>query len=192
MVRPLKIATLPKADFLVREVSAASIIAKVARDRYMAKIALRYPAYGFEKHVGYGTALHRTALSEHGVCPEHRKSFRPIREILAKMPENPENSLETPLAAPRNAERQKPPSPSQKGQTAELAVANYLRTQNHEIITQDFKTKSYEIDLISTKNQEIFFTEVKYSQKSTTEGTPLVRITPQKASPNALRRRMFP
>lgn len=87
------VSTLPKADLLVREVSAASIIAKVARDRYMAEIALQYPAYGFEKHVGYGTALHKNALLEHGPCPEHRQSFRPIREIIAQMSQNPQNRL---------------------------------------------------------------------------------------------------
>lgn len=175
-----RVSTLPKADLLVREVSAASIIAKVARDRYMAKIALQHPAYGFEKHVGYGTALHQKALLEHGICPEHRKSFRPIREILAKTGKNPAKSPETPPAGPRNAANSRPPSTSQKGQTAENAVASYLRTQNHEIIAHNFKTKTYEIDLISIKNGTIFFTEVKYSQNPRTEGTPLIRITPKK------------
>ncbi len=76
------VQVLKKADLLVPEVSAASIIAKVARDRYMTEIAHKYPFYGFEKHVGYGTAAHRTAIEKYGVCPEHRKSFRPIAEII--------------------------------------------------------------------------------------------------------------
>ena len=74
---------LPKADFLMPEVSAASIIAKVARDNYMTEvIAKKYPEYGFEKHVGYGTALHKAAIEKYGVCPEHRRSFKPIAKAL--------------------------------------------------------------------------------------------------------------
>ena len=68
------VTILPKADFLIKEVSAASIIAKVARDHYMYEHEEKYPAYGFEKHVGYGTAAHQKALKEHGVCPEHRRA----------------------------------------------------------------------------------------------------------------------
>jgi ribonuclease HII len=68
-----------KADATVPAVSAASIIAKVARDNYMAKAALKYPDYSFEKHVGYGTALHLEKLKLHGVCDLHRRSFKPIK-----------------------------------------------------------------------------------------------------------------
>lgn len=70
------------ADNLIPEVSAASIIAKVARDNYMAKAALRYPGYAFEKHVGYGTAAHLAALKTQGVCELHRRSFKPIQAFL--------------------------------------------------------------------------------------------------------------
>jgi len=62
----------------VPSISAASIIAKVARDAYMADQGLVYPEYGFEKHVGYGTALHRAAIDTHGVTPLHRLSFAPL------------------------------------------------------------------------------------------------------------------
>ena len=65
------VSVLPKADLKIKEVSAASIIAKVARDNYMKDIAEKYPGYGFEKHVGYGTALHKSALEKLGPCPEH-------------------------------------------------------------------------------------------------------------------------
>ncbi len=71
--------TLVRADQLVPEVSAASIIAKVARDEYMASMAQRYPDYCFEQHVGYGTALHRERLAVHGVCRLHRLSYRPVK-----------------------------------------------------------------------------------------------------------------
>ncbi len=62
-------------------ISAASILAKVWRDRYMREIAQKYPQYGFEKHVGYGTKMHIEAIKEYGICPIHRKSFSPIKEL---------------------------------------------------------------------------------------------------------------
>jgi ribonuclease HII len=77
------VTTLPKADLLVPEVSAASVVAKVARDLYMAELAQQYPAYGFESHVGYGTVAHRAALEAHGVTDAHRRSFAPIAALLA-------------------------------------------------------------------------------------------------------------
>ncbi|MBR2998353.1 ribonuclease HII, partial [Candidatus Saccharibacteria bacterium] len=73
------VSVMPKADNLVREVSAASIVAKVARDKYMMEISADFPEYGFEKHVGYGTAKHLAAIREFGICEEHRKSFEPIK-----------------------------------------------------------------------------------------------------------------
>jgi ribonuclease HII len=70
------------ADDHVPAVSAASIIAKVARDRYMADMAAAFPGYSFEKHVGYGTAAHRAALALQGVCDLHRRSFKPVQLFL--------------------------------------------------------------------------------------------------------------
>lgn len=71
-----------KADDSVEAVSAASIVAKVARDRYMAEIAEKYPDYGFKKHVGYGTALHLERLKLYGVSDLHRRSFKPVNALL--------------------------------------------------------------------------------------------------------------
>jgi ribonuclease HII len=72
-----------KADLIYPSVSAASIIAKVARDNYMAKLSETYPDYGFDKHVGYGTALHKSKLLEFGVTKIHRHSYAPIKLIEA-------------------------------------------------------------------------------------------------------------
>ncbi|MDP2079190.1 MAG: ribonuclease HII [Sulfuricurvum sp.] len=68
--------TLVKADALIPEVSAASILAKVTRDREMVKLAAIYPNYGFAEHKGYGTASHIHAISTYGYCDIHRKSFK--------------------------------------------------------------------------------------------------------------------
>ena len=71
-----------KGDDKVEWISAASIIAKTTRDGYMCKIAELYPQYGFEHHVGYGTAEHIKALKAYGPTPIHRKTFAPVREVI--------------------------------------------------------------------------------------------------------------
>ncbi len=71
-----------KGDQKVPQISAASIIAKVYRDKLMADEALAYPNYGFEKHKGYGTAVHRVAIAKHGVLNLHRKSFKGVKEYV--------------------------------------------------------------------------------------------------------------
>ena len=71
-----------KGDALVPVISAASILAKVTRDRWCADYDLQYPQYGFAGHKGYGTAAHLLALREHGACPQHRKSFAPVAAVV--------------------------------------------------------------------------------------------------------------
>jgi ribonuclease HII len=63
-------------------VSAASVYAKVLRDTFMAQLSDHYPEYEFGKHVGYGTALHRSLLAKHGVSDQHRASYKPIQAFL--------------------------------------------------------------------------------------------------------------
>lgn len=78
-----RVRTMVGADGIIQSVSAASIVAKVARDTYMRDdAAVEYPEYGFEKHVGYGTAQHIAALQARGVTPIHRLSYKPIRALL--------------------------------------------------------------------------------------------------------------
>jgi ribonuclease HII len=76
----MKVKTIIKGDALSASIAAASILAKVARDRYMKEIALQYPQYCFEKHKGYGTKLHYEKLEEHGISEVHRRSF--LKKIL--------------------------------------------------------------------------------------------------------------
>ena len=133
------VSTLKKGDFLVKEISAASILAKVERDNYMTKLDTVYPEYGFGKHVGYGTAAHQKAMEEFGLTPEHRRSFRPVREIA-------EGKITT----------------KQLGDRGEQIVVDYLVESGHEIVARNYKTKLFEVDIISRKNEMLYFTEVKY------------------------------
>lgn len=71
-----------KGDDKVAAIAAASILAKTARDQYMRQLHDAYPVYGFARHMGYGTAAHLDALKVHGACPQHRRSFSPVKLVL--------------------------------------------------------------------------------------------------------------
>ncbi|MCW8922548.1 MAG: ribonuclease HII, partial [Gammaproteobacteria bacterium] len=78
------VTAIIKGDARVAEISAASILAKVERDAQMAALHEQYPHYGFDKHKGYPTKAHMESLAEHGPCPEHRRSYAPVRRCLEK------------------------------------------------------------------------------------------------------------
>ncbi|QTN28497.1 ribonuclease HII [Rhodoferax sp. AJA081-3] len=82
-VLSMRAEAIVKGDSKVAAISAASILAKVTRDRWCAELDAQYPQYGFAGHKGYGTAEHLAALQAHGACPEHRKSFSPVTQVLA-------------------------------------------------------------------------------------------------------------
>jgi ribonuclease HII len=71
-----------KGDRRIASISAASVLAKVARDAEMEKLAQTYPGYGFERHMGYPTPAHKAALQQLGPTPEHRRSFAPVRQQI--------------------------------------------------------------------------------------------------------------
>lgn len=75
-----------KGDSLVAEISAASILAKTARDAHLLELDKRYPQYGLAGHKGYPTAAHLAALRAHGACDIYRKSFGPVRDVIANPP----------------------------------------------------------------------------------------------------------
>ena len=79
---PMTVAAIVKGDAKVAAISAASILAKVHRDRLCLELHARHPQYGFDGHKGYPTPAHLAALREHGVCPQHRRSFAPVRALL--------------------------------------------------------------------------------------------------------------
>lgn len=76
------VETVIKGDSKSESIAAASILAKVSRDRYMLEMAEKYPQYGFEKHKGYGTKLHYEMIEKYGICEIHRKSF--LKKVLSK------------------------------------------------------------------------------------------------------------
>jgi ribonuclease HII len=79
---PVAAEAIVDGDAKVRAISAASILAKVHRDRLCLALHAVHPVYGFDGHKGYATAAHLAALREHGACPQHRRSFAPVREVL--------------------------------------------------------------------------------------------------------------
>ena len=150
------VSTLKKGDFLVKEISAASILAKVERDKYMTELDAVYPEYGFGKHVGYGTAAHQKAMEEFGLTPEHRRSFRPVREIA-------ENKITTKQLGDRGKQMiANEITSKQLGDRGEQVVVDYLETSGHEIVARNYKTKLFEVDIISRRGRVLYFTEVKY------------------------------
>ncbi|MBT5048523.1 MAG: ribonuclease HII [Rhodospirillaceae bacterium] len=80
---PCPARTVVRGDSISLSIAAASIVAKVTRDRLMARLGARYPGFGWERNAGYGTAEHRDALKRLGVTPHHRKSFAPILKMLS-------------------------------------------------------------------------------------------------------------
>ena len=119
----------------------------------MYEIAEKYPEYGFEKHVGYGTAAHRAAIIKHGICSEHRRSFEPIKSMVG---------FGTKQGVVKNT--------TKIGKKAEERVAEYLTNEGHKIVARNFKTYFYEIDIVSVKNDEVYFTEVKYRRSDLAGG----------------------
>ncbi|MFZ1361009.1 MAG: ribonuclease HII [Candidatus Saccharimonadales bacterium] len=201
------VTTMPKADLLIPSVSAASIMAKVERDRYMTAQDEVYPGYGFASHAGYGVAKHRAAIEEMGVTPLHRLSFAPLQKyrdgtslasssiseksirsalvagpVVSSAPKNFSNKLKTFLgAAPRDATRAGVEHETSKkiGDRAEDEAANHLMRLGHDIIARNWKTRYCEIDIVSQKDGTLYFTEVKY-RRQPNQGGGLAAITQKK------------
>ena len=196
------VTTMKKADLLVPSVSAASIVAKVARDRYMAEQDAVYEGYKFGAHAGYGTAAHVAAIEKNGVTPLHRLSFAPLQKYRPA----PRSSISSPSffrgrstgerSSSRGARLALTGTSSSKsgneidsspvelpsnhmGAVAEGVAAEYLQREGHEIIERNWKTKYCEIDIVSQKDGVVYFTEVKY-RKQANQGGGLAAITPKK------------
>lgn len=187
------VTTMKKADLLVPSVSAASIIAKVARDNYMAEQDGIYDGYKFAAHVGYGTAAHRAAIEKRGITPLHRLSFAPLAKY--RSPTNRVTVSSGSHVTPNGVDgvrspKKRPPDSSvgdgadsrpsnYMGAVAEDEAANYLLCHGHDIVERNWKTKYCEIDIVSYKDGTVYFTEVKY-RKSAGQGGGLAAITTKK------------
>lgn len=163
------VTTMKKADLLIPCVSAASIIAKVARDKYMEEQDKLYRGYNFKKHVGYGTALHVKAIYENGITPIHRKSFAPIKKYCQDCDGYSNYDCIKSVKI----------SSKQKGDLAEEIAKDYLIKKGHEILDRNWKNKLCEIDIVSKKDDTIYFSEVKY-RKNHNQGGGLFAVDKNK------------
>lgn len=161
---PLPSSGLPqksiiRGDSKSLSIAAASIVAKVERDRYMVSLAGRYQSYGFEAHKGYGTRRHLEAVAEFGPCHAHRMSFAPVR---------------------REARRVQPLSPGEIGRWAESFVATALQGRGMMIVTRNFRTRFGEVDLIAADGDTLRFVEVR-ARKPSRFGAPSETVTASKS-----------
>jgi ribonuclease HII len=154
------VTTLKKADLLIPSVSAASIIAKVARDDFMAEQDSIYPEYKFGSHVGYGTAAHRAAIDIHGVTPLHRLSFAPLRKYKTEMVDTVR--IDTSVGA----------TSDRKDEAVMDIAVRYVEFQGHEVMMRKWKTEFCEIDIVSKHNNALYFTEVNYRKGNNQGGGP--------------------
>lgn len=200
------VTVMAKADGLVPSVSAASIVAKVARDKFMAEQDAVYPGYGFASNTGYGVAKHRAAIERLGVTPLHRLSFAPLakhadKPRAASQKKSGVQSIEPPVGYPQKRIRgprkvalifsgdtapgssicinEKPMTTRQIGDKGEQAAADWLTARGHEIVARNWRTRYCEIDIVSVKGEVLYFTEVKY-RKNDDFGDGLAAITAKK------------
>ena len=215
------VTVMAKADGLIPSVSAASIIAKVARDQFMTEQDAVYPGYGFASNAGYGVAKHRAAIERLGVTPLHRLSFAPlvkyariakidvtsssVEETEAGLLPPPTEAVKRSRGADVSAERSRSISGGDTsgectleeddsepatcssasfttraiGDAGEQTAADWLVADGHEIIARNWRTRYCEIDIVSMKDDVLYFTEVKY-RKNDDFGGGLAAITAKK------------
>ena len=157
-----------KGDAKSVSIAAASVIAKVTRDRLMSEYDRLYPEYGFARHKGYGTAAHIEALRKYGPCPIHRRTF--IGHFVQV--EGPDNR--------------------RTGAQMEGLAAEYLTARGVSILERNYRTRTAEVDLIGREGGYLVFFEVKY-RSSTRMGSPLeaVNAAKQKKIRDAARRYLY-
>ena len=175
-------------------IAAASIVAKVHRDRLMCECDARYPEYGFAAHKGYGSAAHLAALDAHGPCPLHRRSFGPVAALVAEprselflsfeeglydcanlaelerlgqlVKEAAEDLTADELAALRGVYREQRDRLGDIGRRGEEAAAAYLEERGYRIQVRRYRAVGGEIDLVAEDRDELVFVEVKASQRA--------------------------
>ncbi|MYF92134.1 MAG: ribonuclease HII [Gemmatimonadetes bacterium] len=175
-------------------IAAASIVAKVHRDRLMCECDVRYPEYGFAAHKGYGSAAHLAALDAHGPCPLHRRSFGPVAARIAEprselflsfeegicdcanfaelerlgqlVKEAAADLTADELATLREAYREQRDKLGDIGRRGEAAAEAYLEERGYRIQERRYRAAGGEIDLVAEAAGELVFVEVKASQRA--------------------------
>lgn len=157
-VRPFPIPQLAlvKGDTRSISVAAASVVAKVTRDRMMEEFDREFPQYGFAEHKGYPTPMHLARLAEHGPCILHRRSFAPVAQAYAAQRlMSPSGCVERPdLTLVEDARRA-------LGESGETVAAAHLRVLGWRILRERYRCPGGEVDLIAEDNGTLVFVEVK-------------------------------
>lgn len=146
-----------KGDSLSASIAAASILAKVSRDRYMKQVAADYPQYQFEKHKGYGTKLHYELLDRYGESPVHRHSF--LKKYYAQ----------------KQSPAKQPPVATEHGRLGEELACTYLKDHGCTILARNFRCAYGEMDIIAQTDTKLLFVEVK-TRSQDVMGTPAEAI----------------
>jgi ribonuclease HII len=202
---PFDETALVEGDARSLSIAAASVVAKVSRDRFMVKVAAEYPQYGFAGHKGYGSPEHLAALREHGPCPLHRRSFGPVAELLRPrsseayltfregidnsgteaelermgqyIREGAELLAGAELEDLRQRYRRKMMGWADLGQKGEAAAAEYLRDKGYRLLERSFAAAGGEIDIVAEHGECLVFVEVKSSRAT---GRPEQRVDGEK------------
>ena len=157
----LPFRSLTKGDALCRSIAAASIVAKVARDRHMVQEDTAYPGYGFAHHKGYATREHLEGLARLGPCPIHRRSFAPVR-ALVQPPEEAKASVG-----------------ASRGRDAEDAAAYHLEAHRYRVLERNFSCRWGEIDIVAQQEGTVVFVEVR-ARRNDSFGSALESINRRK------------
>jgi ribonuclease HII len=157
---------LPGGDDLCMSISAASIVAKVERDRMMVILDGVYPGFDFGQHKGYGTPRHREALERLGPCPVHRLSYAPMKYTFEGQGVNPGQTG----ASNRRA---------QLGRRGERMAAKHLEEQGYVICQTNYRCEVGEMDIVALDGECLAFVEVR-TRKSRKYGSPEESITAAK------------
>lgn len=138
-----------KGDGRCASIAAASIVAKVTRDRIMREADALYPAYGFARHKGYPTAEHVALLREHGPCPLHRRSFGPVAELIPAQVHDGDPALF------------ESDSRREVGDSGEIVACAHLRRLGWEVLATRYHCREGEVDIIARDGETVCFVEVK-------------------------------
>jgi ribonuclease HII len=154
---------IPGGDDRCVSIAAASIVAKVVRDRMMVALDRVYPGYGFGQHKGYGTPGHREALGHKGLCPIHRLSYAPMRYMIEE--EEGEQQGGNPE-----------PSSAEVGRLGERVAARHLEEQGYVVCEMNYRCGAGEIDIVALDGACLTFVEVR-TRRSRRFGLPEESIT---------------